>query len=439
MYTPRGSFGRDLQTADLSGGGPFLDRARTERAREREGSSRLALGAYLVVRVAHGALPDGRTDAAGSDAAALRWQLDGALRYVEALPAEEAERAHLHALVAALAPVTDEGAAPEARAGGHAALRRALGAYAGFLEEDGRVSEALEIVTLAERVRGDVPLAEETLPLALTAGRLHALQMHWEEALAAYRRAAEAAAEAGDGAASLQAWLGQAGVLRGQGRRAEARAEIEAVVQEAGLLERCDLAARAYTELAALHAEEGRTVASLQALYQAVVRTDDPARRGAMLAELARGLRELGAWDGARAACELVLALGARGELRLAAHLELLLVEAGAGDQVAFERQRQAVRALAHWMTPELVLEERWRVVQGLARFEQPGRAREALREAMALAEAHRLPEWYFRLEQCAEALAERAAPAPPAAPPADPAALQLAQRVRAYAAALVA
>jgi tetratricopeptide (TPR) repeat protein len=437
VYSPRSRFGRDLQTADLSGGGPFLDRARAEREREHERSSALALGGYLVVRVVHCALAPQR-------AAELDWQLEGACRYVAGLPAEEAETAHLRALVAALDELLGRAAAAPPR------LRLALVAYAAFLEEDDRLREALEVVVLAERsgeLLTPVPAPEERLPLALAAGRLHRLLMHWADATAAFERAAHAAAESGDLAAGLHARLGRAAVLRDEGRLDEARAEVEGVIRQAGLAARCAVAARAYADLAAIHAAEGRRVEALQALYQAVVRTDDHARRIAMLTELGRGLAELGAWDGARAACEIVLAQGVRGAARLAAHLELLRVEAGAGNRVAFERHRHELRGLAHWMTPETALEARWRVAQGLLGFDQPARAREAVHEAMALAETHHLADWYFRLEQLDEELAVAAVrgAVPGAAArgtthdAADPAALQLARRVCAYAAALVA
>ena len=61
-------------------------------------------------------------------------------------------------------------------------------------------------------------------------------------------------------------------------------------------------------------------------------------------------------------------------------------------------------------MTPSMAVDYRYKTAIGLARFDQVERAREIAREALALAERHRLNEWYFRIERMLQGLESTAA-----------------------------
>jgi tetratricopeptide (TPR) repeat protein len=386
VYTLRGLVGHEIQTDDLTGGA-FLDRALAARERGDADASRAACAGSLVVRAAARLL---RPDAPG-DVPAVAWELAEAQRQLAPLAADDLEAGHLRAVLRALRALEGR---PEALDD----LRPALAGYAGFLEEENRACEALALLALAGHAWNGMPPSEELVALALAAGRLHLLLMHWEPALAAYRAAAEAAAEAGDLAAGVAAWLGQARVLAGQGRLAEARSELEAVILESRLLGRSDLEARAFIDLAAVLRGLGEPAAALGALYEAVCRSESPAERAPRLLELAVGLRGLGAHDAARNAAERLLAEGARGALRVAAHLELMQVAAESGRRAEFERHRDVLRGLAHWMTPATAVDARWRAAAGLASFGEAAAARDERRAALALAERHRLTDWRARL-----------------------------------------
>ena len=414
MYTLPILFGAELPSSDSPVGGPFLDRARAERERGLEASSRVALAAYLVVRTVHLSLAPERGAATE----------EGALPYVAALPADEPEVSHLRAVL---------GVAVHART---ASLHEALVAYALFLEEEGRSGEALAAFALAARSAPDVALsAAEALPLALVSGRLHLELMHWQAARAAYTRAREAAVETGDREAEIGAALGEAAVWRGEGQLEVARRAVESAAREAARMGDAALLARTHAALADVLEAQGRAAEAMRALYEAIGHTADRAGRSLMLVRLGAGLRGQGALEGARAACAMaqaVLPAPARGAARARALLELLLVEAAAGDRVAFTRTRQMLRAHEHWLPPELAVEAHHRSAQGLRQLGQAAAAREAMAEALRVAEAHRLHEWYDRLVPGAEALETLEAPPPPAV-------LQLAARVCADAAALVA
>ena len=145
MYTPQLLFGEVGLSSDILNHEPFLERARLQREQERDGSARLALGAYVVARLINKLL----TLEAGADALdGFRWQLDAVRRHIDDLPADVTETAHLAGIAAA---VPAEGRIS-------AGLWMNLSAYAYFLEHEGRLEESLEILNLAARAQGqDTP------------------------------------------------------------------------------------------------------------------------------------------------------------------------------------------------------------------------------------------------------------------------------------------
>jgi len=180
LFTPQQLFGEVESSADVLSHAPFLERARDEHERERELSARLALGAYLVSRLVDRLLV--RDGAAGA-AEGILWQLDAVRRHLRELPADAPESAHLHGITDAI-PVGSQSLA---------SLRLSLMAYAYFLEHEGRLEEAIEILELAVRTHGlEVP-AGDFAASALFAGRLNRLLARWTSATACYS-AAEAAA-----------------------------------------------------------------------------------------------------------------------------------------------------------------------------------------------------------------------------------------------------
>ncbi|MDQ3207683.1 MAG: hypothetical protein M3Q37_03665, partial [Gemmatimonadota bacterium] len=141
MYTPQLLFGEVGTSTNTLTHEPFLERARLQREQEREGSARLALGAYVVARLIDKLLT------LGNDAEQLEgfhWQLEAVRRHVSELPGDVPETAHLAGVVSAVA--ADGKVAP--------GLWMSLTAYAYYLEHEGRLEEALELLTLAARSQG---------------------------------------------------------------------------------------------------------------------------------------------------------------------------------------------------------------------------------------------------------------------------------------------
>jgi hypothetical protein len=118
------------------------------------------------------------------------------------------------------------------------------------------------------------------------------------------------------------------------------------------------------------------------------------------LGDLAIGLAEIGAFEAARLAFQIVAASNASVEVRANALLELMELESSVGNRVAFERYRGAAEAYGTRMSPRMSVDYHYKMGIGLARFGQPGRARTMLSGALGLAEQHHLNAWYFKVEQ---------------------------------------
>ncbi|MDQ3138213.1 MAG: hypothetical protein M3Q93_11590 [Gemmatimonadota bacterium] len=407
---------------------PFLERARAEHERERSVSARLALGAYLLARLVDRVLL--QDERAGAQEGLL-WQMDAVRRHLRELPADSPESAHLHGIADAI----PAGAQPLA------GLRLSLMAYAYFLEHESRLEEAMEVLGLAVRTHGsDVP-APDFAASALFAGRLHRLLARWNEATNCYLSAESAADRAGDRVLALRARLGRSAVLRGQGNLPLARATVEVVIEAARAAALRDVQAMALTDLGAIFALEGRQVEAVQANYEAFQHTEDALQRMRVLGDLAIGLKDIGATDGARLAFEIVVGARTSFLVRTNAVLELMELESSAGDRMAFERRRAEAEQLKDRMPPSMLADLNYKSGVGLARFGQMARGRHLLTVGMHLSETHHLNAWYFRFEKTLSNLQDCEAPEPAVATPPpglenSPAVLAVAVGLREYAAA---
>jgi tetratricopeptide (TPR) repeat protein len=406
---------------------PFLERARAEHERARDLSARLALGAYLVSRLVARLLLHEEAAVAQEG---LLWQLDAVRRHLRELPADSPESAHLHGIADAI----PSGSQPLA------SLRLSLMAYAYFLEHEGRLEEALEVLALAVRTHGpDVPVPDFAAS-ALFAGRLNRLLARWNEATNCYLSAESAADRAGDRVLALRSRLGRSAVLRGQGNLPLARATVEVVIEAARTADLRDVQAMALMDLGAVCALEGRSVEAVQANYAAFRLTEDALQRMRVLGDLGVGLKEIGATDGARVAFEIVVGSRTSFMVRTNAVLELMELESGSGNRMAFERRRAEAEKVKDRMPPSMLADLHFKTGVGLARFGQATRARQVLKSGMELSEAHRLNAWYFRFERVLANLGGCEAPEPELATSPDlsacPAVRAVAVGLREYAAA---
>ena len=400
LYTPQRLFGEGGSSPDALTYEPFLERARVQREQDRDEPARLALGAYVVARLVDKLL---LLEESSDLLEGYRWQLEAVRRHVGELPGDSPETAHLGGVVAA---VPDQGKPTPS-------LWKSLTAYAYFLEHEGRLEEALELLTLAARSQGPETPTADFAAYALFAGRLNRLLARWEAASNCYSAAEEAASGLGDPVSVLRGRLGLGAVHRGRGNYPAARAAAESVVKEATELRLTDAQALAYADLGVVYNLQGLKLESLAAHYQAFRLSNDPQQRMRTLGDVGIGLHEIGAVDAARLAFQIVAGSSASTLVLANALLELMDLESASGNRVAFERYRAGAEAHRARMSPSMLVDYYYKLGMGLNRFEQSARAREALTAGLALAETHRLNAWYFKIEQALGDLTKPSEPQP--------------------------
>lgn len=384
LQCPSGEIG---SSRDLLSHAAFLDRVRIEQEQGHDASAQLALAAYVVARLLDRLLnqEDG-TDGRGD----FRWQLEAVRRHVRDLAADAPEAAHLRGIAEAV----------PAAGLPTPALRISLTAYAYFLEHEARLEEALEVLSLAGRSQGQEAGLEDSATSALFAGRLNRLLARWDAANTCYTAAEEAALAVGNQVSALRGRLGRGAVHRGRGNFPVARATAEGVAREAAALNFPEVEALAYADLGTVLGLQGLQLEALEANYQAFLLTPNPMQRMRTLGDLGLGLLEIGAYDVARLAFEIVVESPTKLLVRTNALLELMDLESAVGNRLAFQRRRSAAGEASDRMTPSMLVDFRFKEGVGLARFGQLLRARQSLQRGLGLAETHRLNSWYFRIER---------------------------------------
>lgn len=377
----------DLQV-DSTSFAPFLNRARIEREQGRDVAARIALGAYLGARLVDRCL---NLTAAADDLEGFGWQLESTRKFLEDLPSDEPEVSHLLGIVDAVTSV------PAHR---DAVVRMALIAFSYYLEHEARLEEGLEVLGLSARTyRAQIPPVDMAT-LSLFVARLNRMLARWERASQAYTMAEQAGLEVRDLTTVMLARIGLATVYRGQGNLPVARAALEAIVTESDSPELREIQGRAWSELAVVLAVQGMIHESLMAKYQALLAIKDNLLRFRVLGDLGISLRELGAYDAARQCFDMVLASDPSFIIRTNTCIELMEMESATGNRLAFERYRQEARTFEDRMPPSMAIDYRYRIGIGFARFGKEAKARALLREALGLAEAGKMNEWYFRIDR---------------------------------------
>ena len=376
-------FGPSLPQYSLAEHSPFLERATREL---HEGRAAPALAAYAVGRLIDRWLARPR----GLAADELAQGLEALQTHLHELPQQNSETACLWRVLGAID--LESMAAP--------GLGRALLAYAAFLEQEGRLEEALEATTLAGRAFGPGIAPGELADCALTAGRLNRLLARWPAAVTCYEAAELIGRERGDLVTALRGRLGSGAVARGRGNLPAAREIAEAVRAEARALDLPLVQALACADLAAACSELGQPVEALQADYEMFRLHPDPDHRMRTLGNVGLDLLQLGWHDAARTAFTIVLRSDTAITVRLNARLELMALESAIGDFGAFERHHQVAEAARDQMPPSMEVDFLFKTASAWRRFGRPAAARTALVDAHAIAVAHSLHAWSFRTER---------------------------------------
>jgi tetratricopeptide (TPR) repeat protein len=376
-------FGPPVPPYRLAEHSPFLERAARERDESR---AALAVAAYATGRLIDRWLA--RSSAPAADE--LGQELETIQAHLQELPQENPETQYLSRILGEIdLEVT---AAPN--------LGKELLAYAAFLEQQGRLEEALEATALASRAFGPDIAPGEFADCALTAGRLNRLLARWASAVTCYEAAERSGRERGDLVAALRGQLGRGAVARGRGNLPAAHQIAKAVREEARALNLPRVQALACADLAAACSELGQPVEALQADYEAFRLHPDPDNQMRTLGNVGLDLLQLGWYDAARTAFTIVLRSDTKATVRLNALLELIALESAVGDPTAFERHHRVAETSRDQMPPSMQVDFLFKTASGRQRFGQPAAAKAALAEARAIAVAHGLHAWSFRTER---------------------------------------
>jgi tetratricopeptide (TPR) repeat protein len=395
LFTPQRLFGEVWSPPNTLSYEPFLERARIQREQDRDASARLALGGYVMARLVDKLL------SLGSDADSLegfRWQLDAVRRHVGELPGDSPETAHLAGVV--------EAVPPQGRP--TSSLWKSLTAYAYFLEHEGRLEEALDVIVLAARSQGAKTSPNDFAVYAFFAARLNRLLARWDTASTFYSSAEEAATSVGDHVYALRCQLGRGAVHRGQGNYPRAYDAAATVLQAATELGLADVQAMACADLGVIYSLQGRTLESLEAHYRAFRLSTDQLVQMRTLGDLAIGLFQIGAYDPARLGFQIVANSDAKLLVRVNAMLELMDLESTVGNRVAFERCRAFAEEYRDRMSPSMSCDYHYKLGIGFARFGKGARSKKILLAGLAAAEQHGLNAWYFKLEAALQELSSR-------------------------------
>ena len=276
----------------------------------------------------------------------------------------------------------------------------AMLAYAAYLEDAARYEEALDVVQTLERAAGSrVPVAQ-AVAAALQMARLYRKIARFDDADAAYERAAALAVVAGDQHAELLSRLGRANVCWGRGNLAEAERWNREVLEDARAAGERDAEARAEHGLGTVLGARGQPLDALPHLWRAFELYQDESLSLLALHDLGFDLARLGAIEDAERALRHVVQATHNQGARQDAMIELLHCASYRRDRVGFTRWRALCENEVPRMAPNTLADYHLKLGIGLARFGRFERADSEMEQALETARVNGLHEFEFRIDR---------------------------------------
>jgi tetratricopeptide (TPR) repeat protein len=283
----------------------------------------------------------------------------------------------------------------------------AMLAYAAYLEEAARYEEALDVVHTLERAAGSRVPVDQAVAAALQMGRVNRKIARFDDADAAYERAAALAAVAGDRHAELLSRLGRANVCWGRGNLAEAERWNREVLKDARAAGERDAEARAEHGLGTVLGARGQPLDALPHFWRAFELYQDESLSLLALHDLGFDLARLGAIEDAERALRHVVQATHDQSARQNAMIELLHCASYRRDRVGFTRWRALCETELPRMAPNILTDYHLKLGIGLARFGRFVRATSEMKQALETARAHGLHEFEFRIDRIRTGLPE--------------------------------
>jgi len=322
----------------------------------------------------------------------FQYQLAAIERCCRDLPGDSTETAHLAGLLLA---ATDSYTARDVHL-----VVPALLAYAHFLEDELRLSEALDVLETAVRVSGDALRPADRVAAWLRVARVLRKQNDFDAAERAYEAAGALALQSGDRHSELLSRIGRANTLLGRGNLVGAEHALRRVLRDAELLPDQEAQARAHQGIAVVLSTGGQPADAIPHEWQAFELYEDEPSRMRVLSDLGVMLLIVGDVDGAECALTEIVRRGASHDVMDNAVIELMHCASYRRDRVGFERWRERCEARRDGMPPNILADFILKAGIGRARFGHVDRADKLLGAALAIAEQAGLHEFTFRIER---------------------------------------
>jgi tetratricopeptide (TPR) repeat protein len=371
----------------------FLQRVTDEPVTSPE--VRLGQGAFLALRFVDLLAPDRESPTPD----VFRYQWAATERYCGELSGEGTEAAHLAGIVRATGEAH--------RTADVRALAPALLAYALYLEQDAHFDEAEDVLLTLIRVGGARLSTTDSIAAWMRVGRVRRLQADFDRADDAYAEAGRMAAATGDRQAVLLSRIGQCNVLYFRGNLSEAEQGWRAVLADAAAARCHRPEAEAEHGLGTVLQRRGQPHEGAPHLWRAYELYEDGASQVRALGDLGAVLLTLGEVQAAEHALAEVVRRATLPDMLANAKIELMHCASFRRDRVGFERWRE--RALDHFeeALPNIRADYHLKVGIGLARFGNYVKAEAQTQQALAIASAHGLHEFVFRIERIKSGLRE--------------------------------
>jgi tetratricopeptide (TPR) repeat protein len=276
----------------------------------------------------------------------------------------------------------------------------ALLAYAVHLEEAARYEEALDVLHTLERAAGSRVPAAQAVAAALQEGRVNRKIARFDDADAAYERAAALAAAADDRHAVLLSRLGRANVYWGRGNLAAAERWNREVLADAHAAGERNAEARAEHDLGMVLGARGQVPDAVPHLWRAFELYEEDPRSLRALHDLGFALTRLGAVEAAERAFMYVVEKDAVRDNVQNAMVELMHCASFRRDRIGFTRWRTQCENELPRMTPNTLADYHLKLGIGFARFGRFERAAAAMEQALEKARANGLHEFEFRIDR---------------------------------------
>ncbi|HKW41990.1 MAG TPA: hypothetical protein VJN39_12140 [Gemmatimonadales bacterium] len=350
--------------------------------------ARLGRGAFLTLRLVD--LLEAERE--GLPLGVFHYQVTATELSCRDLPHDSTETAHLCGLLRATSDAY--------RARDVQLVVPALLAYAHYLEDELRLTEALDVVETVLRVGGGALRAADRVAARLRLARVLRKLNEFDTADQAYAAAGALAAASGDHHSELLSRIGRVRVVTSRGNLKDAERSLRDVLADAERLADRDAEARARQELAVVLSTQGQPVEAIPQEWRAFQLYDDELSRMRVLTDVGIMLLMVGDVDGAERALTVCARRGATQEVVDSASIELMHCASYRRDRVGFERWRERCEARREQMAPNVLADFYFKMGVGRARFGQFDRASRLLGTAIAVAEDAGLHELMFRIER---------------------------------------